>query len=83
MRHPILTTFGLRIRELRTAKNISQEDLALRSGMDRSYVGGVERGERNISLVNIGKLADALEEDLALVFAGLQARAAKSKDKVK
>jgi transcriptional regulator with XRE-family HTH domain len=52
--------FGARIRRIRIQKGISQEALALTSGLDRSYVGGVERGERNISLVNIHKIARAL-----------------------
>lgn len=52
--------FGARLRRLRLQKGISQEALALTSGLDRSYVGGVERGERNISLVNIHKIARAL-----------------------
>ena len=55
-----LVKFGQRLRELRTAKGSSQETLALLSGLDRSYVGGVERGQRNVSLVNILKLATAL-----------------------
>ncbi|MCG9024504.1 helix-turn-helix domain-containing protein [Laribacter hongkongensis] len=55
-----LVKFGQRLRELRTAKGFSQETLALLSGLDRSYVGGVERGQRNVSLVNILKLATAL-----------------------
>ena len=45
--------FGKRIRELRKLRGWSQEEFALRVGLDRSYVGGVERGERNISLENI------------------------------
>jgi len=52
--------FGERMRDLRRRKELSQESLALACGMDRSYIGGVERGERNISLVNIGKIAGAL-----------------------
>lgn len=56
----ILERFGRRVRKLRKKKGLSQEALALEAGLDRTYVGGVERGERNISLVNIGKLADAL-----------------------
>jgi transcriptional regulator with XRE-family HTH domain len=57
----VLVRFGNRVRELRKKKGLSQEALALESGLDRSYVGGVERGERNISLENIEKLARALD----------------------
>jgi transcriptional regulator with XRE-family HTH domain len=52
--------FGSRLRELRKQAGLSQEALAHESGLDRSYVGGVERGEYNISLLNICLLADAL-----------------------
>jgi transcriptional regulator with XRE-family HTH domain len=52
--------FGDRVRELRKKKGLSQEDLALACDLDRSYIGGVERGERNISLLNIQRIADAL-----------------------
>ena len=52
--------FGERVRELRKEKGVSQESLALACGLDRSYIGGVERGERNISLINIYKIAEAL-----------------------
>jgi transcriptional regulator with XRE-family HTH domain len=52
--------FGDRVRELRKAKNLSQEALALACDLDRTYIGGVERGERNISLVNIHTIAKAL-----------------------
>ena len=52
--------FGERVRELRKSKNLSQESLALVCGLDRTYIGGVERGERNISLLNIHKIAIAL-----------------------
>lgn len=53
--------FGKRLVELRKNKGWSQEALALESGIARSYLGGVERGQRNIALINICKLADALE----------------------
>jgi transcriptional regulator with XRE-family HTH domain len=52
--------FGKRVRELRQIAEITQEELALKSGLDRSYVGQVERGERNVSLANIHKIAAGL-----------------------
>lgn len=53
--------FGRRLRKVRESRGWSQERLAAKVGLDRSYVGGVERGERNISLENICKLAAALD----------------------
>jgi transcriptional regulator with XRE-family HTH domain len=55
--------FGDRVRKLRKEKALSQEALALACDLDRTYIGGVERGERNISLVNIHKIAKALSVD--------------------
>ncbi|KAF0248739.1 MAG: XRE family transcriptional regulator [bacterium] len=52
--------FGKNLRQLRKGKGLSQEALAHEADLDRSYVGQVERGECNISLINICKLADAL-----------------------
>ena len=60
--------FGDRVRELRKKKGLSQEDLALACDLDRSYIGGVERGERNISLLNIQKIADALRVSARELF---------------
>jgi transcriptional regulator with XRE-family HTH domain len=48
------------VRALRKARGLSQEKVALRCGPTRSYVGGIERGENNVSLVNIHRLAEAL-----------------------
>lgn len=52
--------FGERLRERRLALGLSQEKLAERAGLHRTYVGSVERGERNVSLDNIVRLADAV-----------------------
>ena len=52
--------FGQRLRELRKARGWSQEQLALECDLDRSYIGGVEQGRRNISLMNICKISKAL-----------------------
>lgn len=52
--------FGQKVRAYRQAANLSQEALAHQAGLDRTYVGSVERGERNISLDNIWLLADTL-----------------------
>jgi transcriptional regulator with XRE-family HTH domain len=56
----VKAAFGRRLRQIRELRGWSQERLAAEVGLDRSYVGGVERGERNISLENICKLAKAL-----------------------
>ena len=60
--------FGDRLREQRKHKGLSQEALALACGLDRTYIGGVERGERNISLINIYKIAAALDIDVKELF---------------
>jgi transcriptional regulator with XRE-family HTH domain len=60
-RHALLKRFGQRVRDVRASKGFSQEALALACDLDRTYIGGVERGERNISLVNIYRLSKALE----------------------
>lgn len=54
-------SFGARVRVLRTAKGWSQERLAAEAKLDRTYIGGIERGERNPSLLNIYRLAKALD----------------------
>lgn len=53
--------FGARLRQLRENLGLSQEESAHRAGLDRSYVGQVERGERNVSLLNIYRIAAGLE----------------------
>ena len=68
MRDDVLIEFGQRIRQLRLDKGWSQEDLADRAGLHRTYIGMVERGERNISLRNIAVLASALEMQISELF---------------
>lgn len=53
--------FGKRLREVRTKKGVSQEALAHKAGLHRTYVSSVERGERNITILNIYRLAKALQ----------------------
>lgn len=60
--------FGKRIRFLRLKGGFSQEDLAERCELDRTYIGGIERGERNPSLKNILRLADALGVSPTILF---------------
>jgi transcriptional regulator with XRE-family HTH domain len=76
--------FGHRLRELRKQVGLSQEALAYESGLDRSYVGGVERGEYNISLINICLLASALgvpPHELLKFSDSTQERRAQPRDK--
>ena len=67
--HDIRTRFGDRIRQLRNDRGWSQEELADRAGLHRTYIGSVERGEQNLSLVNIERLAATLGVSLAELFA--------------
>ncbi len=60
--------FGKRLAEVRKAKGWSQEKLSLESGVARSYLGGVERGQRNIAIVNICRLADTLGVKPSVLF---------------
>ena len=60
--------FGQRVRELRLAKGLSQEELAFRAGVHRTYLGSIERGQRNPALKNIAAIAEALEVTLPELF---------------
>ncbi len=71
-KNPILIHIGHNIRDIRKSKNISQEGLALKSDLDRSYVGRVERGERNLSVLNVCKLAKTLKVNPCVFFEGVE-----------
>ena len=55
---------GKRIKDLRETKQMSQKDLAYAADLDRSYIAGIENGQRNVSIVNIQKIALALDSSL-------------------
>ena len=59
-----LVSFGKRVREIRMNKGISQEKLAEMSGIDRSYMGNIERGEKNVTLKKAYEICDALKIDI-------------------
>ena len=67
----ILLRFGNKIRELRKARGLSQEAFASLCDLDRTYISGIERGVRNISLANISLLAEALGISLSELMEGL------------
>lgn len=64
--------FGSHIRKLRKERGISQEKFALHIGMDRTYYASVEAGKRNISLVNIHKIANGLELPISKLFENIE-----------
>ena len=69
---PAAEEFGRRVRARRQVLGCTQEDLAESTGLHWTYVGSVERGERNVSLLNICRLAMALETDPAVLVEGLR-----------
>lgn len=64
----ITAELGARIKELRNQKGLSQEKFALDIGMDRTYFASVEAGKRNVSIINIKKIADGLGVTLSELF---------------
>jgi len=60
----ILIKFGEKVREIRTQKGLSQEQLAHIANVHRTYIGMIERAEKNITLINIEKIANALQIDI-------------------
>jgi transcriptional regulator with XRE-family HTH domain len=65
MNNPFLKAFGVRIKSLRLQKGYSQEQLGLIAELDRTYISGIERGLRNVSLINLERLALALNVEPA------------------
>lgn len=66
--NPALVKLGAAIRAARLDKQLSQEALADKANIDRSYIGGIERGEHNVAFMNLLKIADALEMKLIEVL---------------
>ena len=66
-----LVQFGYRVQELRKAKGLSQEAFAAECGLDRTYISGIERGKRNVSLENLRVIANAMGITLSRLFEGL------------
>lgn len=62
---------GKRIREIRQEGEMSQKDLAYSSDLDRSYIASVESGQRNVSIVNLEKIANSLGVSLSELFKGI------------
>lgn len=67
----ILERFGQRVSKLRKAQGLSQEAFAAQCGLDRTYMGGIERGERNVALRNIERIARTLGTSISKLTAGL------------
>ena len=71
-KHPNLVKLGQKIRNLRKDEGFSQEDFAAEVGLDRSYMGGIERGERNISSLNLIRIAKALKVEVGELFPSIK-----------
>lgn len=68
MRDPRLVAFGARVRALRKVKGLSQESLSNLAGIDRSYMGQIERGEINLTLTKIYQISNALDIQVHLLL---------------
>ena len=79
-RPAVLLAFGKAVRQARKSQGLSQEDFADRCGIDRSYMGCVERGERNLALVNVDKIVRALGMAPSEFFKALDALPAAADD---
>ncbi len=68
----MLKKFGEHVQKIRKGKNLSQEKFALEIGMDRTYLASVEAGKRNISLLNIEKIAKGFGMNISELFKGVE-----------
>jgi transcriptional regulator with XRE-family HTH domain len=71
VKNPKLALFGQQIRHLREGHGHSQEEFAGLADIDRAYYGGIERGERNVAVLNIIKIAEALKVEVGELFPAL------------
>lgn len=72
MADQLLKLIGIRIRDLRKERRLSQEQLGEKAGFHFSYIGGIERAEKNISILNLAKIATALEVHIGELFVYIQ-----------
>ena len=70
-RADILVRFGLRVRELRQRAKLSQEEFAAQCDLDRTYISGIERGKRNVGLLNVERVAKTLRVSLSELMRGI------------
>ena len=68
MKKEVLVSFGKRVRDERIRRELSQEELAVKAGVHRTYIGMIERAEKNITLENIEKIAKALNLSIMELF---------------
>jgi transcriptional regulator with XRE-family HTH domain len=68
----LLVAIGARIRALRMAKGFSHEGFAAAAGLDRAYYGGIERGERNVSIRNLVRIAATMGVEIGELFPPIQ-----------
>lgn len=78
----IQKSFGFTVKQLRTETGLSQEKFALRIGMDRTYYASVEAGRRNISLINIVKIANGFDISLSELFHNIEQNTTSAKNKL-
>lgn len=72
MVHPQLIQFGLHLKRMRMERRLSQEELGLIADLDRTYISGIERGVRNVSLTTIFRIAKALDVPVSALFTDLE-----------